>query len=239
MARVVVAGAGAIGASIAYHLALAVRDDVVLADVAARSRAARPAKAMGGVRQQFTTAAEVRLAQASDRASSRSSGRRSSSRSATSSSRRPTRGSPRSRSGASCRRALGVPVERVDPARVGGLRADDVLGASSAGGRRAPTRRRSRVSSCARAVELGVEVRERTDALALDGDDARGRLRRRAPPRSRRPAGVELPGAAARAASSLDVGAARRPPGRPADDDRGGDGVPLPPRRRRRAACSR
>ena len=32
MARIVVAGAGAIGASIAYHLALAGADDVVLCD---------------------------------------------------------------------------------------------------------------------------------------------------------------------------------------------------------------
>ena len=66
MARVVVAGAGAIGASIAYHLALRGADDVVLADVGEISGGAT-GKAMGGVRQQFTTEAEVRLAQASVR----------------------------------------------------------------------------------------------------------------------------------------------------------------------------
>ena len=66
MARVVVAGAGAIGASIAYHLALRGADDVVLADVGEIAGGAT-GKAMGGVRQQFTTAAEVRLAQASVR----------------------------------------------------------------------------------------------------------------------------------------------------------------------------
>src|SRR5919108_4294134 len=66
MARIVVAGAGATGASVAYHLASLGARDVVLAD---RERVASgaTAKAMGGVRQQFSTAAEVRLAQASIR----------------------------------------------------------------------------------------------------------------------------------------------------------------------------
>jgi glycine/D-amino acid oxidase-like deaminating enzyme len=66
MPRIVVAGAGAIGASIAYHLAARGAPDVVLVDrgdVASGSTQ----KAMGGVRQQFSTAAEVRLAQESIR----------------------------------------------------------------------------------------------------------------------------------------------------------------------------
>ena len=64
MARIVVAGGGAIGASIAYHLALGGARDVVLSD---RSTIASGStgKAMGGIRQQFSTAAEVRLAQES------------------------------------------------------------------------------------------------------------------------------------------------------------------------------
>jgi sarcosine oxidase, subunit beta len=64
MARIAIAGAGAIGASIAYQLALQGADDVVLAD---REHVAAGAtgKAMGGVRQQFSTAAEVRLARES------------------------------------------------------------------------------------------------------------------------------------------------------------------------------
>ena len=66
MARVVVAGAGAIGASIAYHLALRGADGVVLAEVGEIAGGAT-GKAMGGVRQQFTTEAEVRLAQGSVR----------------------------------------------------------------------------------------------------------------------------------------------------------------------------
>jgi sarcosine oxidase subunit beta len=64
--RIVVAGAGAMGASIAYHLALAGADDVVLAErhtVAAGASG----KAMGGVRQQFSTAPEVLLARESIR----------------------------------------------------------------------------------------------------------------------------------------------------------------------------
>lgn len=64
--RVLVAGAGAVGASVAYHLALAGADDVVLVD---RGEVAGGAtsKGMGGVRQQFSTAPEVRLAHASVR----------------------------------------------------------------------------------------------------------------------------------------------------------------------------
>jgi sarcosine oxidase subunit beta len=61
---ILVAGAGATGASVAYQLALRGAADVVLCDrgeVAGGSTS----KAMGGVRQQFSTAAEVRLARES------------------------------------------------------------------------------------------------------------------------------------------------------------------------------
>ena len=67
MARIVVAGAGAIGASVAYHLALRGASSVVLADRAQIASGAT-GKAMGGVRQQFSTEAEVTLA---DRKSTR------------------------------------------------------------------------------------------------------------------------------------------------------------------------
>jgi glycine/D-amino acid oxidase-like deaminating enzyme len=66
MARIVIAGAGAMGASIAYHLAERGTRDVVLVDKGTVASGAT-AKAMGGVRQQFSTAAEVVLAQESIR----------------------------------------------------------------------------------------------------------------------------------------------------------------------------
>ena len=168
MARVVVAGAGAIGASIAYHLALAGADDVVLADTGEVAGGAT-GKAMGGVRQQFTTEAEVRLAQASVRlfaelgpplfeqvgylflATSE-------------------QGLVELEERRAVQQALGVPVERVDPAFVAGLEVDDVLGAvicredgiaDPAGVTRELVRR---------AVERGVVVREQTDALELEAD---------------------------------------------------------------------
>src|SRR6185369_8579078 len=127
MARIVVAGAGAAGASVAYHLSELGADDVVLCDRGSVAGGAT-AKAMGGVRQQFSTAAEVRLAQASIRFFEEL-------------------GSPlfdqvgylfvaTTEEGLAAleeRRALqeelGVPVETVDPAFVDGLRTDDALGA--------------------------------------------------------------------------------------------------------------
>jgi sarcosine oxidase, subunit beta len=168
LARLVVAGAGAIGASIAYHLALAGADEVVLADVGEITGGAT-GKAMGGVRQQFTTEAEVRLAQASVRlfeelgaplfeqvgylflATSE-------------------QGLTELEARLEVQRELDVPVERVDASFVAGLRVDDVLGAvicredgiaDPAGVTRELVRR---------AAEGGVEVRERTDALGLDAD---------------------------------------------------------------------
>src|SRR5215218_8038365 len=127
MGRVVVAGAGAIGVSIAYHLALAGARDVVLCDRGEVASGAT-AKAMGGVRQQFSTPEEVRLAQASVRLFEEL-------------------GAPlfeqvgylflaTTEAGLAeledrmeVQRELDVPVERVDAASVNGLNVDDVLGA--------------------------------------------------------------------------------------------------------------
>ena len=172
MARVVVAGAGAIGASIAYHLALLGADDVVLAD-AGEIAGGATAKAMGGVRQQFSTAAEVRLAQASIRffeelgatffqqvgylfvATTEAGLAELAERHGVQS-------------------ELGVPVEQVDPARVAalvpGLETADVLGGvyCAEDGTAIPgdvTR-----ELVERAAARGVEVHEQTDALALERD---------------------------------------------------------------------
>jgi sarcosine oxidase subunit beta len=168
VARIVVAGAGAIGASVAYHLALAGADDVVLADVGDVAGAAT-GRAMGGVRQQFTTEAEVRLAQMSVRLFAELGA--------------PLfeqvgylflatteQGLAELEERREVQASLNVPVEWVDPAFVRGLRVDDVLGAvicredgvaDPAGVTRELVRR---------AAARGVEVRERTDALALDVD---------------------------------------------------------------------
>ena len=168
MARVVVAGAGAIGASIAYHLALRGADDVVLADVGEIAGGAT-GKAMGGVRQQFTTEAEVLLARASVRLFQEL-------------------GAPlfeqvgylflaTTEAGLVeleqrrlAQTLLGVPVESVDPSFVEGLRVDDVLDATIC--REDGVADPSGVTHelVRRAAARGVEVRERTDALTLDAD---------------------------------------------------------------------
>jgi sarcosine oxidase subunit beta len=124
---------------------------------------------MGGVRQQFSTAAEVRLAQASIRFFEEL-------------------GPPlfdqvgylfvatteQGLAGLEERRALqadlGVPVERVDPSRVEGLRTDDVLGAvmcATDGTADPPAVTRELVR---RATKLGVELREGCDAATLEAD---------------------------------------------------------------------
>ena len=165
MARIVIAGAGAIGANIAYQLVQRGADDVVLAD---RGRVASGAtgKAMGGVRQQFSTAAEVRLARESIGffqelgpaffqpvgylflATTED-------------------GLATLEERAELQRGLGVPVERVDASRVAGLRVDDVVGAvccweDGVADPEAVTRELVR--------RAGVELREGVDARELDRD---------------------------------------------------------------------
>jgi glycine/D-amino acid oxidase-like deaminating enzyme len=142
--------------------------EVVLADRAEIASGAT-GKAMGGFRQQFSTEAEVRLAQESAKlfrelgaplfepvgymflATSE-------------------RGWERLQERAALQQRLGVPVQEVDPGRFDGLRTDDVHGAVAcwddgvaepAGVTRELVRR---------AVELGVEVREGTDARELPAD---------------------------------------------------------------------
>jgi sarcosine oxidase subunit beta len=169
VARIVVAGAGAIGASIAYHLAERGPDHrIVLCD---RREVASGAtgKAMGGVRQQFTTAPEVRLAQESARffaglgpelfeqvgylflATT-------------------DKGATELEERVRLQRELGVPVEDVDPGFVPGLAVDDV--------RRAVICREDGVADPTavtrhlvyRARTGGVELREYTDARDVDTD---------------------------------------------------------------------
>ena len=168
MARILIAGAGAVGASIAYHLALLGADDVVLAE---RDTIASGAtgKAMGGFRQQFSSEAEVRLAQESAKLFHEL-------------------GSPlfdpvgymflatsdagweRLRDRAEMQRGLGAPVDEVDPSRVRGLRTDDVAGAVACWEDGVAEPAAVTAELVRRAVELGVDVREGTDARELPHD---------------------------------------------------------------------
>ena len=166
--RIVVAGGGAVGASIAYHLALLGGRGVVLADRAEIASGAT-GKAMGGVRQQFSTAAEVALVRESVPlfrelgaplfeavgylfVATTDVGRE------------------RLLARAELQRGLGVPVEDIDAASVRGLRADDVLAAVIC--REDGVAEPSAVARelVRRAAERGVEVRERTDASELPHD---------------------------------------------------------------------
>lgn len=168
MARIVVAGAGSVGACIAYHLALLGARDVVLAD-RAEIASGSTGKAMGGVRQQFSTAAEVRLAQESIRFFEELGpswfGQVGYLFLATT-----EQGWAQLEERRALQVELGVRVERVDPSFVPGLAAGDVLGAvfcASDGVADPPALTREIVR---RAVELGVELRERTDARELERD---------------------------------------------------------------------
>jgi sarcosine oxidase subunit beta len=168
VARIVVAGSGAVGASVAYHLALLGAGDVVVAE-RGELAGGSTSRAMGGVRQQFSTAEEVVLARESIAFLTEI-------------------GAPLFRQVGYLfvatteqglaeleeRRALqnelGVAVERVDPAVVHGLAVDDVLGATccwsdgvadSGGVAREVLRR---------AAALGVDVRPHTPAEELERD---------------------------------------------------------------------
>jgi sarcosine oxidase, subunit beta len=169
---IVVAGAGAMGASIAYHLALAGADRVVLAERHSVAAGAS-GKAMGGVRQQFSTPAEVVLARESIRffeelgppyfhqvgylfLATTDEGR------AALEERREVQ------------RGLGVPVEapgRGELERIAsGVALDDVLGASFCGSDGVADPGAVTRELVRRAVELGVELREGTPAEELDAD---------------------------------------------------------------------
>src|SRR5215218_3419269 len=166
MGRVVVAGAGAIGASIAYHLALAGARDVVLCDRGEVASGAT-AKAMGGVRQQFSTPEEVRLAQASIRFFEQLGGDFFQQVGYVFLALTDA-GWAELRRRAELQRSLGVPVETCDA--LSGVRADDVRGAvrcASDGVAEPGAVTRELVR---RATGLGVDVREQTPGEAVEGD---------------------------------------------------------------------
>jgi sarcosine oxidase, subunit beta len=168
MARIVIAGCGVVGASVAYHLALLGARDVVLAE---RGKIASGAtgKAMGGVRQQFSTEAEVRLARESVRffqelgaplfqqvgylfvATTEE-------------------GAGRLRERMAVQRGLGVPVEAVDPGRVDGLNVADVVAAGACWEDGVAEPAEITRELVRRAAAGGVEVLEQTDARDLEAD---------------------------------------------------------------------
>jgi sarcosine oxidase, subunit beta len=141
---------------------------VILCDVVGVASGAT-SKAMGGVRQQFSTEPEVRLAQASIRFFERLDA--------------PLfeqvgylflatteDGAGRLEERRALQRSLGVPVDTLDPSVVPGLNVDDVRGAiicreDGVADPQAVTRR-----LVSHAVERGVELREGTDALQVEGD---------------------------------------------------------------------
>jgi glycine/D-amino acid oxidase-like deaminating enzyme len=161
---IVVAGAGAIGANVAYHLALLGAREVVLCDrgeVAGGSTS----RAMGGVRQQFSTAAEVRLARESigffEQLGPPFFRQVGYLFAATT-----PKGLARLEERMALQRSLGVPVERT--ALPDGVNGGDVLGAVACwkdGLADPPAVTRELVR---RAQELGVRVREGEDARGLD-----------------------------------------------------------------------
>jgi sarcosine oxidase subunit beta len=168
VARIVIAGAGAIGASIAYNLALRGADDVVLADDL-RVGAGATGKAMGGVRQQFSTAAEVRLARESigffEELGEPFFEQVGYMFLATT-----LEGLAALEERVALQRSLGVPVQAVDASLVDGLHVEDVRGAvacweDGVGDPAAVTR-----ELVARAETLGVDLREGTDARDITRD---------------------------------------------------------------------
>jgi sarcosine oxidase, subunit beta len=166
--RIVVAGAGAVGASIAYHLALLGADSVVLCD-AEEVASGATGKAMGGVRQQFSTAAEVRLAQASIDFF-RQLGTPLFDQVGYLFLATTEEGLARLRTRAELQRGLGVAVEDVDAGEVRGLRTDDVFGAVICREDGVADPREAARELVRRAAERGVDVREHTDARELEAD---------------------------------------------------------------------
>ena len=168
MARIVIAGAGAVGASIAYHLGLLGADDVVLAERYTIASGAT-GKAMGGFRQQFSSEAEVRLAQESGKLFRELGAPLFEAVGymflATSGS-----GWETLRTRAEMQRGLGVPVEEVDASRVRGLHTDDVTGAVACWEDGVAEPAAVTAELVRRAAARGVDVREGTDARELSRD---------------------------------------------------------------------
>jgi sarcosine oxidase subunit beta len=168
MARIVVAGSGAIGASVAYQLALLGADDVVVAE-RGELASGSTSRAMGGVRQQFSTREEVVLARESI-AFLGALGPQFFRQVGYVFLATTELGLAELEERRALQISLGVPVERVDPSIVPGLAVHDVLGATCCwsdglADPQAVTREVLR-----RAEALGVELLEHTPAERVEGD---------------------------------------------------------------------
>jgi sarcosine oxidase subunit beta len=162
---ILIAGGGAIGASIAYRLALRGAPEVVLCDrgpIAGGSTS----KAMGGVRQQFSTAAEVLLARESI-AFFAELGPPFFEQVGYLFVATTEEGLEALESRRQVQAELGVPVERVDASFVPGLETRDVLGAVFCAQDGVADPAATARELVRRAAELGVEVREHTPAESL------------------------------------------------------------------------
>src|SRR5260370_8419648 len=158
MARIAVGGSGAIGGGVAYRLALLGADDVVVAE-RGHFVSGSTSRAMGGVRQQFSTAAEVVLARESIEFLAALGPRffRQVGYLFLATTDDGLAGLEERRE---LQNELGVPVERVDPFVVPGLATGDVLGATccwSDGVADPPAVARELLR---RAPALGVDLRE-------------------------------------------------------------------------------
>ena len=156
------------GASIAYNLALRGATDVVLCD---RGEIAGGAtgRAMGGVRQQFSSPEEVLLARASIRFFERLGPPLFEQVGYLFVATTPD-GWEELRARRELQSSLGVPVEETDPGFVLGLRTDDVAGAVFCAQDGIASPPAITLELVRRAVELGVEVREHTPAQDVEAD---------------------------------------------------------------------
>jgi len=166
--RIVVAGSGAVGASVAYHLALLGADDVVVAERGALVSGST-SRAMGGVRQQFSTAQEVVLARESIEFLA-SLGPELFRQVGYLFLATTEAGLALLEERRELQNMLGVPVERVDPSAVRGLETRDVLGATCCWSDGVANPEGVAREVLRRAHELGVVVREHTAAEDVEGD---------------------------------------------------------------------
>jgi sarcosine oxidase subunit beta len=168
MARIVVAGSGAIGASVAYHLALLGADDVVVAE-RGELASGSTSRAMGGVRQQFSTAAEVILARESIEFLA-ALGPRFFRQVGYLFLATTAEGLAELEEWRALQSELGVLVERVDASRVRGLETEDVLGATCCWSDGVADPGAVVRELLRHAAELGVDVREHVAAEELERD---------------------------------------------------------------------